>query len=184
MIKATKFIFALSFMVLLAACGDDDDVNESLVGTWVVKSLDVTLESTTDAGGTTIESNSTLTGSNLDYTLELKDDDTFTTSGGYDIESNTTITGFPSTNQTFSYSNVSGNGTYTDNGGSVTIDGALYVFEVDGVEYGEGSGPQTTDYSFNSDGDLVFTQDEETTQTISGSTISTKLMSTSVWERQ
>ncbi len=184
MINLTKLFLAFALFCSLASCGNDDDMNisEDIQGTWSVISFVAETQTSTTVNDQTFTGTSNIEGSNLDYDVTFAVDN-FTTNGSYDISSTTTTSG---TTQTFnqSYTNVTGVGTYSTSGNVMTIDGTFFEIEVDGFDESLINGEQMTNFEINSNGNLVFSQDETNTTTTNEITTTTTIISTSVWERQ
>ena len=184
MIKLTKLLFAFSLLFVLASCGNDDDPESvTLEGTWKAISFDADVEISSTFNGTTTASKTIVTGANLDYELTL-DDPNWTTSGDYTYTVDITVDGTPFQNSTETLTNISGLGTYSVDGNMMTINGSFFEYELNGMTSTSMSDTQTVEYEINSDGQLVFTQDEEIETTASGVTSISKIKSTSVWEKQ
>lgn len=184
MIKLSKLLFLASLLIFMSACGDDDEPeNAALEGTWKAISFNADVESTTEFSGTTTSSQSVITGNDLNYELNLNDPN-WTTSGDYGYNVNTTVDGQTLQDEDLAVSNVSGSGTYSVSGNMMTINGSFFEFEFNGMTMTSMSDSQTVEFEINSDGQLVFTQDEEMESTTSGVTSISTVKSTSVWEKQ
>ena len=185
MIKLTKMLFALSLLVLVTACGGDDDgpSTNDLLGTWVVVSFDGDIESTTTFDGTTTTSEVAILGSNLDYRVTFTET-AWTTAGGYDVTNTTSVNGMPPATLTSSNTNVSGSGTYSINGNVMTIDGSFFEFETNGVPTAGTNGPEMADFEINSNGQLVLSQDKTIESNQSGVVSTTTIKTTSVWRKE
>lgn len=177
---------ATMLVVSMFSCGADEDNEvspEDLVKTWNLVSVDVEVNSTTVSNGETYSSMSEMTGTNPNYTLTMEDA-TWTTSGGYDIELVTQFNGETFPMQEQSYTNVSGQGSYTADGETITINGSFFSFEVDGVDLTALGDAQTADYEINGNGQLIIKQNETMESNTNGITSSTTMISNSVWEAQ
>ncbi len=186
MIKLTKLFLAFSLLAFLSSCGGDDEptvTDDSIIGTWKAVSFDAEIETTTDFFGTETTILSSIEGSNLDYEVTF-DETTFMTNGSYDISYDVTFDGveFPVPEQ--SVTDVSGDGTYSTDGNIITINGAFYELEANGVDYTALDEGQTAEFEINGNGELIITQDEEMETTQSGTTATVKVVSNSVWVRQ
>ena len=186
MFKLTKLFLALSLLILLNSCGKDDDSPDvdSLVGEWTAIAFTASIESTINASGTETTIATSAVGSNLSYDLTFTDD-AFTTSGGYDVTNNTTVDGnvFPASMST--YSNVSGSGNYSTSGNTITLDGSFFTFDVNGMDLSALNQEQSANYEINSNGELIFTQNETITDNSTPTvTSTTKLVSSSTWVRK
>ena len=178
-------LLVLSLLVLVTACGGNDNGSSTndLLGTWVAVSFDGNSESTTTFDGTTTTSEVAILGSNLDYRVTFTET-AWTTAGGYDVTSTTSVNGMPAATLTSSNTNVSGSGTYSIDGNVMTIDGSFFELETNGVPTTGTSGPQMANFEINSNGELVFSQDETIESNQSGVESTTALMTTSVWRRE
>ncbi len=186
MIKFFKFLFLSSLIISMNACSDDDDSSSSemdeIVGSWKAKSFEFDTKSTIDFAGIETSSETSGSGSNLDYTLVFEES-TYSTSGGYDVDVTTSSNGEVLSMSTQSYSDVDGSGSYSTQDDLITIKGSFYEFEVDGVDLTSGSQEQTVTFKLEGN-QLTFIQDEQKTETINGISTVTHTKSTSVWERQ
>ncbi len=186
MIKLTKILFALSLLVMATACNNDDDSDTDtgdLIGTWVAVSFDGDIESSTTFDGTSTTSEVDILGSNLNYKVTFTET-AWTTSGGYDVTTTSTVNGMNSSSSTSSNTAVSGVGTYSTDGNLMTIDGSFFEFESNGVPVAGTSGPQEAMFEINSDGELVFSQDEETSTDQNGVMSTNKIKTNSTWKRE
>ncbi len=186
MTKLIKIFSFLFLIVMVSACNNDDESStnaEDLVGTWRAISFEATNSVAITGTGADVTTSTDITGSNLDYEVTFTESN-FSTSGAYDIEATVEVVGVSTTTSNDSYTNVSGNGTYTVDGNMMTIDGSFFELEVDGVDLSAFGEEQTVNWEINSDGNLVITQDETDEVTISGVGTTSTVTSTSVWEKQ
>lgn len=117
------------------SCNPDDNdtpTSDDLIGTWEVIEFTADAESSVTFNGETTSSISEIGGENLNYTLTFTED-RFSTIGSYDVKTLTMTTGFPTQTDNTSYRDVTGNGSYSISGSQMTIDGAFFVLEVDGM---------------------------------------------------
>jgi len=185
MIKLTKILFALSLLLFVTACGSDDDGPDTndLLGTWVAVSFEGDIESTSEFSGTTTTSEINFIGSNIDYRLTFTEN-AWTTAGGYDATVTSTVNGMSGGAIPSSQTGVSGSGNYSINGNVMTIDGSFFELTSNGVPVTAIGEAQMADFEINSDGELVFTQDEVIESTDSGVTSTSTVKSNSVWRRE
>ena len=186
MIKLTKLFFALSLLVFLSACGGDDEpalTEASIIGTWKAVSFTADVASTAEVFGTATTTTSSIEGSNFDYEVTF-DDTKFMTNGSYDISYSISVNGadFPVPDQ--EVRDISGDGTYSVDGNTMTINGAFYEFEANGIDYSALDEGQTVEYEINGNGELIITQDEEIKVNQGGVTSTTNIVSKSVWVKQ
>ena len=160
MIKLTKMLFVLSLLVLVTACGGNDNGSSTndILGTWVSVSFDGNSESTTTFDGTTTTNEACILESNLDYRITFTETG-WTTTGGDDVTTTRSVNGMKTATLTSSNTNVSGSGTYSINGNVMTIDGSFFEFETNGVPTAGTNGPEMADFEINSNGQLVLSQD-------------------------
>ncbi len=181
----TKLLFFATLLIFMNSCADDDmaSADDTLAGDWTAISFSADINVSTEVGGAIVESSNAIVGSNLDYDLTLTGS-SFTTSGGYDIQVTTVAGGLelPVTND--SYSNVSGNGTYTSDETTITFNGSLFDFEYNGVNTTSLGEEQTSNYSINAAGNLIISQNETMETNSSGIVSTTTIVSASEWTRQ
>ncbi len=185
MLKLSKLVFMFSLLLLMSACNKDDDggSSSSLIDTWTAESFNAVIETTIDNSGTITTAKSTITGSNLSYDLTFTSN-AFTTAGGYNIAVSTEVDGMVASSSDDAYTNVAGSGTYTTSGNVMTVNGTFFDFTFNGTNFAATSPTLSTNYEINSDGKLVFSQDETPTTTTSGITATSKITSTSVWVKK
>lgn len=195
--KMKKILPFLSLFVLLTAftCENeplDDGINvndgasnndNSLIGTWSAVSFTANTTSETTINGIENVVVSGFTGSNFNYNVTFTSS-SFTTEGDYDVEFSTELNGVSSGTGTNSVNDINGSGTYSTNDNMMTIDGAFYDLEVDGVDTSALGGEQTVAYSISADGQtLTFTQEEVQTNNTGGFEVVTNISSSSVWQK-
>ena len=186
MIKFTKLFFALILMVSLTACGGDDDASpssDSLLGTWTATSFSANVETTSTISGTETKVTTAVTGSNFDYDVTFTATG-FTTAGGYTTSVNTTLDGMALSTSVNTTSGVAGVGTYTTDNDQITIVGAFYDYEVNGMSITATSPEQTATYEIDANGVLTFSQNEEITANTQSTMSTSRLVSTSTWVRK
>jgi len=183
MIKQIKFLLACALLISLSACGGNDDPEDELIGTWELISFDVTTEAVIETMGDVTTTTSVLTGTDLDYRLTFEAS-TYSTEGNYSYDITTTLDGDVIGTSTTTNTDVSGNGSYTSTETTITSDGAFFQLEVDGIDINAIQGQVSADYEIESDGSLVFTQDDETTTTVQGISSTSSLVATSRWRKQ
>jgi len=184
MYKLTNLALAMLMMLLLAACGNDDETTpgDGLEDTWTVISFDADIESTTMVQGQTIVSDVDIVGVNMAYDLTL-DGSGFTTAGDYEMTVTSNVAGTTQTS-TDGYSDVTGSGTYTNDESTITINGSFFELEWNGIDLTATQGEQTANYEINADDQLVISQNDVVTSNTGGATVTTSVVSTSVWERK
>ena len=170
--------------IVIQSCGDDDVIPRSeLSGEWKAQTLEGTIIMESTFSGSSIISNSTVTGANMNYYLTLTmSDNKFTAQGSYDIELATTAQGF-TVSVTDSYSNLSGSGTYNSTDSEITLDASIYVISLNGMvlEVTLGNIPATYFITNN-----LLTVTEVRQEEMDNSTISsfTDINMVSAWNRQ
>jgi len=82
------------------------------------------------------------------------------------------------------YSDVTGSGTYTNDESTITINGSFFELEWNGIDLTATQGEQTANYEINADDQLVISQNDVVTSNTGGATVTTSVVSTSVWERK
>lgn len=172
-------------MAFVSACesGGDESPSTSLIGTWTAVSLEADVESTSSFNGTNITTTSIATGSDFNYDLTFTET-SFTSSGSYTVSSTVSINGGPSQTVTSDFSNVSGSGTYTSTEDELTLIGAFFSLESNGLPAQTSGQAQMASYEINGNGELVISQEETMTLTQSGVTTSVNAMVTSRWARK
>ncbi len=186
MIKMTKFLFVFSLLFLLGSCGNDDEADpttNSLLGAWTAVAFTADVESTSTFNGSTTTSHSSIEGSNLNYDLTFTNTD-FATNGSYDVAAVTSVDGSVVSSTNESYTNVSGTGPYSTSGNVITISESFFTVSVNGMPAAGSGQEQHANYEINSDGELVFSQNEEMTTTDSGVMVTTTSISNSTWKRK
>lgn len=188
MLKVTKLLTLFAFICLVGACNNDDEASPTaaangLEGTWTAVEFSASTSTSSNINGQAFDSTSEIEGSNLDYDLVFTDD-AFTTNGGYTIAISASSGGQVVTNTTDTYTDVNGNGTYTVQGDSMTITGSFFEFNVNGIPYDLGNGSQTAHFEINANGDLIFSQNETTTDNTNGILTTSNIVSTSRWQKQ
>jgi len=184
MLKITKLLFFASLLIFMSACGNDDEPeNVTLEGTWKVKSLIADTKTTSEGAGISISSEALIEGQNMNYEVTFEET-TWTTSGDYSLSYDFKVDGMEVPLDDVTLSDVSGNGSYSTDGNIMTISGAFFEFEIQGMDFSELNSEQMTEYEINSNGELVFSQNEVITNSDSGITTITTVVSESVWEKQ
>ncbi|UZR98343.1 hypothetical protein [Chondrinema litorale] len=115
----------ITFLLLLVttffySCSDDDDVTPTsdIVGEWTLVSLEYSGISSTEYSGQTYELSYKGTGTDMDYTTEFKDDNTYSSGGSYTILLETE--GAPDTEWT--NPGFFGSGSFEINGNTMTVE--------------------------------------------------------------
>ena len=179
-----SIVFFLVISIVIQSCGGDDAIPISeLSGEWKAQTLEGTIRTESTFSGSSIISNSSVTGANMNYYLTLTmSDNKFTAQGSYDIELATTAQGC-TVSVTDSYSNLSGSGTYNSTDSEITLDASIYVISLNGMvlEVTLGNIPATYFITNN-----LLTVTEVRQEEMDNSTISsfTDINMVSAWNRQ
>ena len=157
--------------------------SEDIVGEWTTISFNANTIATTTFNGVAIVSDSDITGQNLNYNITFTDSQ-FQTFGSYDARVITEVDGNVISDDTSSYTNVSGSGDYTANGNIMNLNGSFFELEIDGVDTSSFEENQTLTFQLSSDGQrLTFTQNEERTENQMGIETVINIIGTTVLER-
>lgn len=180
-----KTLFALIIIVFVSACdsGGDEAPTTSLVGTWTAVSFSADVQSTTTFSGNSITSSSVITGSDFNYDVTFTET-AFTTSGSYTQNSTISVTGQAEQTIISEVTGVSGSGSYTTTAEEITLNGSFYDLELNGMPVQAEGQEQTASYEINSNGELIFSQNETITLSESGVTSTVSIVSTSRWTRK
>lgn len=192
-----KITFLLSCFVLFSAftCENeslDNDIDSSLpnsnnnallLGEWRALEFSGNSHIESEFMGISLIQDVVFEGANMDYVL-IFDGSNFTSEGSYDVVTTLTMDGQTIGPQTQSMTNVTGDGTYSISGNTITFDSALYEFDmVDGMDMAS-SGPQTATYLICADGQtLTIIQDDQQSINQAGVIATVATEASSVWER-
>ena len=170
--------------IVIQSCGDDEVIARSeLSGEWKAQTLEGTIRTESTFSGSSIISNSTVTGANMNYYLTLTmSDNKFTAQGSYDIELATTAQG-STLSMTDSYSNLSESGTYTSTDSEINLDASIYDISINGMVLEVTGGHTPATYSITNN---VLTVTEVRQEEMNNGTISsvTDINIVSIWNRQ
>ena len=170
--------------IVIQSCGDDEVIARSeLSGEWKAQTLEGTIRTESIFSGSSIISNSTVTGANMNYYLTLTmSDNKFTAQGSYDIELATTAQG-STLSMTDSYSNLSESGTYTSTDSEINLDASIYDISINGMVLEVTGGHTPATYSITNN---VLTVTEVRQEEMNNGTISsvTDINIVSIWNRQ
>ena len=196
--KLTKYLALFCLFSLLTAftCENEplDDIDDTgstttvetdLVGTWNLVEFDAILNTATTFEGLSFTSDIAIVSTDVDYVLVFTES-AFTTNGSYSYNTDIEVDGASLGSDSYTINDVSGSGTYTTNGNEMTVDGAFYEFDVDGMDTSALGDAQTGEFELSSDGQtLTFAQSETITETddLTGFVITTITTSSSVWTR-
>jgi|GEM_PF-361137 hypothetical protein len=179
-----SIVFFLVISIVIQSCGDDDVIPRSeLSGEWKAQTLEGTIRTESTFSGSSIISNSTVTGANMNYYLTLTmSDNKFTAQGSYDIELATTAQG-STLSMTDSYSNLSESGTYTSTDSEINLDASIYDISINGMVLEVTGGHTPATYSITNN---VLTVTEVRQEEMNNGTISsvTDINIVSIWNRQ
>lgn len=191
--KTLKFLLlAIPLSILFASCGGDDPVDDpmdpsSMSGIqdeWTLVSLDIEVTTTLVLPIGNTETVVTITGTDYDYDLNFNESD-WTTSGGYDYLATVTLDDMQLSSSDVPVTGVSGSGNYTVDGDQMIVDGSFFEIEENGmITTSAFEGEQTADFEINGDDQLIFSQDQTEEQMEQGLTSTSRIISTSVWERK
>ena len=179
-----SIVFFLVISIVIQSCGDYDVIPRSeLSGEWKAQTLEGTIRTESTFSGSSIISNSTVTGANMNYYLTLTmSDNKFTAQGSYDIELATTAQG-STLSMTDSYSNLSESGTYTSTDSEINLDASIYDISINGMVLEVTGGHTPATYSITNN---VLTVTEVRQEEMNNGTISsvTDINIVSIWNRQ
>lgn len=185
--KNFKGILAIfSMVIMMVSCGEDEPTkaNNDLTGEWTAVSFSADISSEVGSGTNMTETRTSVVGSNFDYDLVLQETN-WTTSGSYDTEISSQSTGVNIPASNASVTGVQGSGTYTTEDDIITIQGSMFEYDMSNMGMTSiNNEDQSATYSINSDGELIFSQDESTTTSMNGISITTTMKSNSVWVRK
>ncbi|MGR7814081.1 hypothetical protein [Lacinutrix undariae] len=162
--------------------GNPSGSTEGLVGEWELVSFTSTVNTLSNAAGTEIESNVDIESTTTDYIM-IFEASTFSAAGSYEYNTDLTVAG---TNITDSYllEDVTGSGSYTTSGNTMTVDGAFYEFTYEGIEQPELDADQTAQFEITNNGEtLTFTESSTETQELSGFSVQVTKTGMSIWAR-
>ena len=157
--------------------------NSSFVGDWETISFETQTTTNMTFMGETSISNNEIVGVDMDYIVSFTES-AFVTSGNYSMHLITLFNGVEMQNVTETYPDVSGSGTYTTNGNTLTTDGAFFEFDFEGVDTSEYSEGQSIQFTFSNGGQtLKMVQYEEVTINQSGAETTTIINSVTIMNR-
>ena len=188
-----KLLFYLPVFIFLTAftCDDeplDSDIDTSFntpntgffTGDWEAVTFDTMVTTLTDFDGQEFTSVSDIEGENFDYIISFASD-TYTTSGSYDLKVVVSINGEAQNETVQSYENVSGFGSYSVNGNTMTVSGTFFEYEFDGMESSALGGEQEAEFVLSDNGQtMTFNQNQEIIQNAGGIQTVTTVTSTTV----
>lgn len=194
-----KFIYLIPIILaalLLTACNNDDNITPTseLDGTWKMVSFEIDAETLVEAqfngyneSFTTIDNAEAV---NTDYTITF-DGGQYTGEGSYDLQHISTFDGYVQSFTT-SYDNILQTGSYSvdEDANTVTAEGAFVQATANGTNIAETGGePHTTSYTINSNGQLLFSQNEDF-EVVAGNgaggttTTTSTIVALAVWEKE
>lgn len=187
MSKFLKLSFLFALIISLASCSSDDDSSSSsssdLVGTWAMVSFETNSTVTTEFQGQTLTSSiESMSTDNVAYTATFTDS-AFTTEGSYGYMYSGTANGVDIPATTAMIENVTGSGTYSVSGNTMTVNGSFFELDFKGTQQTAMAGEQMVNFQIDGN-QLTFSQNEVVESTTSGITAISDVMSTSVWVRQ
>jgi len=155
---------------------------EGLAGEWELISFTSTVSSVTNIAGADVESNVAIESTTTDYTM-IFTNSTFTAEGSYTYNTDISTAGVNSSDS-YTLEDVTGSGSYTTSGNTMTVSGAFYEFTYEGVEQPDLDADQTVQFGITNNGDtLTFTENSTETQGAAGFTVEVTKTGTSVWAR-
>lgn len=180
---------AILMMLLLAACGNDNEIipkSDGLEDTWKLISFEIDAQTTTviAASGQTTVSNAEAYGENLTYEFTL-DNGNWTTEGSYEMIVSATLDGMQVPSSIDRYDDITRSGTYSAVDSTIiNINGSFLEFEHDGVSYISLGSLQTADYTINTDDQLEISNSQNRFSYMPPGTFTSAVVYTSVWERK
>ena len=176
--KILKPFFALFLFLSFVACDSDDEeitaVNaQSIIGSWSLDELEANADFTTQVEGIPFTGNVQSVGENFDFTL-IFTETTYSVEGSYDLVTTGTVNGLPIDTDRQSITDISETGTYTLNDdGTIEFDGTVFDLGSVDTEITEVLDDQVLTVAFDDNGNLVLTQNIETTVEEQGIELST-----------
>jgi hypothetical protein len=169
--KFTKLLLLVA-AVIMFSCGKDDDPQptvDGLVGKWSISSLDYHGKTTTTVQGTTLASNFTGTGKDMNLTTTFtKNPNTVTSEGSYTIVLTTTTLGQTDT-QEISLNEIVTSGTWELKGSTITVTGS--------------NGPQDATILEQTDSTLKLKIEVSQSVTVQGVTSTTEIHGTYTFQK-
>ncbi|WP_338730797.1 hypothetical protein [Mangrovimonas cancribranchiae] len=164
--------------------GGGGSVNSTdLIGDWEIVSFEATTANEIDMMGQVFSSGFEVEGVEMDYIVTFTES-TFEANGNYNMELTILMDGQPTQTMSQTYTDVTGSGTYTTDGNTMTTDGTFFDFSFEGVDMSEFGGSQTAEYSFSNGGQtLTMTQDTQEVETANGAETVTIVNSITVLNR-
>ncbi|OBX21114.1 MULTISPECIES: hypothetical protein [Bizionia] len=157
--------------------------SSSFIGDWEIVSFETETDTEITFMGETNTSNNDIVGLDMNYIVSFTEN-TFETAGDYSMHLITSFNGSVLQEQTETYSNVSGSGTYTVSGNTLTTDGAFFEFEFQDVDMSDYAGEQTVQYAFSNGGQtLTIIQTQEISEDQGGIESTTLVYSVTIMNK-
>ncbi len=163
--------------------GNNNNNSDDLLGDWRAISFSASNSSESVINGENFVTESSITGSNLDYIINFSNNQ-FTTNGDYQIRAITELNGQVIDDTSMNYTGVTGSGGYSTNGNTILFEDSIFDLSMSGFDDDVFQSDQTATYQFSNNGQRVtFVQNEEQTQNQAGIEITVEVSSTTVLER-
>lgn len=163
--------------------GNNNNNSDDLLGDWRAISFSASTSSESVINGENFVTESSITGSNLDYIINFSNNQ-FTTNGDYQIRAITELNGQVIDDTSMNYTGVTGSGGYSTNGNTILFEDSIFDLSMSGFDDDVFQSDQTATYQFSNNGQRVtFVQNEEQTQNQAGIEITVEISSTTVLER-
>lgn len=189
MTKYLKLLLGLSVILLLANCSEDDTEDpvtaDDIIGTWNMTALRAVTSTSVDFFGLPVSTTATSVGSNFDYNVTFTEN-TYSSEGGYDLETTVEVPGEDTQTETFEFRNLTTEGTYRFEDGTLIFDDQFLNAGNDELLTGLDIGEPEVTISFNGADEVTMTQrqDISVTDPTSGATFDVEIDLTTTLRRQ
>lgn len=181
-----RVLAAVAIISLMISCSSEDSIEttEGILGEWTAVAFNATITSEVGSDNDITRTETDITGLNFDYDLTFTESD-WSATGGYDTEIRTQSHLGPSETITETLTDVAERGTYIETTDRVTFFGRLFDYDMTGLGFTSiSNNEQSSDYTINEDGSLLFIQNQSNTTSINGISIVTTMNNTSTWVRR
>lgn len=181
-----RVLAALTIITLMMSCGNEDSIEntQGILGEWTAVEFKSTITSEVGSDNDITRTEANITGLNFDYDLTFTESE-WSAAGGYDTEIRTQSQSGHNETITETLTDVTERGTYIETSDKVTFFGRLFDYNMTGLGFTSiSNNEQSSDYTINEDGALIFTQNQSNTTSINGISIVTTINNTSTWVRK